>query len=79
MATIEQVASAIIAQNPDLKRLIEEHRGANYHLVEARVKPIMRQVGTAVGEFVPVNRLVWALIDEVEGSRDAFPRVTFSL
>lgn len=76
--TLEQVAEAIIAQNPDLKALIKDNAGANYHLVEARVKPIMRQVGQATGEFVPVNRLVWALIDEVEGA-NAIPRVTFSL
>lgn len=66
--TIDQVAQALLDQNPVLGEAIDSNPHASYHAVATLVKPMMRTIGQATGSYVRTNDMVWAIINAHQGT-----------
>ena len=78
LKTIEEIAAAIIEQNPEFAQELVDNDGSNYRIAEAKVKPLMREVGRLTGKFVRTHDMVWACINAATGS-DQGPSLKLSL
>lgn len=76
--TIEQIATALLEQNPELAQAMEDNAGNNYQVAAAAVKPIIRDIGTKVGSYVTVRDMAWALVNASNGT-DTVPRLQLKL
>ena len=68
--TLNDVVTALLEQNPEFAQEIVDNDGNNYRLVEARVKPLISEVGRITGRYIKTNELVWACINAATGSDD---------
>lgn len=66
--TVQDVCKALVQQNPELAEIVNTNPGQSYKMIEALVKPMMRDISQATGTFVKTQALVWGIINEVEGT-----------
>ena len=76
--TIEQVAAAIIEQNPEFAQELVDNDGNNYRIAEAKVKPLLATIGKLTGKFVKTHEMTWAVINAATGS-DQGPNLKLDL
>ena len=67
---LAKIAKTLVKKNPELRAIVLENE-KSYKLLEARVTTrLVTQIGQREGTFVPRNRLIWAIIDEVKGTSE---------
>lgn len=66
--TVQDVCKALVLQNSELTAIVNDNPNNSYKLIEALVKPMIRDISQATGSFVKTQALVWGIINEVEGT-----------
>ena len=68
---LDKIAKTLVKKNPELRTIVLENE-KSYKLLEARVTTrLVAEIGRREGTFVPRNKLIWAIIDEVQGTSKA--------
>lgn len=68
---LDKIAKTLVKKNPELRTIVLENE-KSYKLLEARVTTrLVADIGRREGTFVSRNKLIWAIIDEVQGTSKA--------
>ena len=68
---LNKIAKTLVKKNPELKTIVLENE-KSYKLLEERVTTrLVAAIGRQEGTFVSRNKLIWAIIDEVNGTSKA--------
>ena len=71
--TLEDVAERLVSKNPNLVKVLEAAPAkGQYKALEAHIPSrLCAKIGKETGQFIPRNKLVWAVINRVNGTDGA--------
>lgn len=68
---LDKIAKTLVKKNPELRTIVLDNE-KSYKLLEERVTTrLVAAIGRQEGTFVSRNKLIWAIIDEVQGTSKA--------
>lgn len=68
---LDKIAKTLVKKNPELRTIVLNNE-KSYKLLEERVTTrLVAAIGRQEGTFVSRNKLIWAIIDEVNGTSKA--------
>lgn len=68
---LDKIAKTLVKKNPELRAIVLNNE-KSYKLLEERVTTrLVAAIGRQEGTFVSRNKLIWAIIDEVNGTSKA--------
>jgi hypothetical protein len=67
---VTDVAKRLVAKNPNLEKVVRSAPDkGQYKALESHISPrLVTKIGRETGQFIPRNKLVWEIINLVNGN-----------
>ncbi len=66
---VQDIAKRLITKNTTLGQVVENNVGNSYKALEQHITGrLCASIGRSTGKYVQRNKLIWAIINEVEGT-----------
>ena len=71
MKKLTTIAKAIMSKNPELVDIVKQFPSSSYKALEPRITArFVAKVGTAEGQYLKRNELIWACINACSDEED---------
>ncbi len=69
--SLKNIVERLLKKNPEIVAIIEDNKGTSYKAVEPRItSKLCTSIGRTEGRYIKRNELIWACIDQVNGTED---------